>query len=159
ESGATNVYADASIDDSPFFPASKIWIAGIPGTKISDALIEKLRNEVSNKLKEISQYPDGSKELLSLNEVITAEARAQHRSQIVWTKSPPLFGVSGSQTLWKDHFATLELDPGFTRSLSEETTWSEVERRLKSNKNIWRDVILRFHLLDIPYATASRPSK
>jgi Zn-dependent M16 (insulinase) family peptidase len=159
ESGATSVYSAVSIEDSPFFPASRIWISGIPGTKISEALIEKVRGGVSHKLREISEYPDGSKELLALNKVIAAEARAQHRSQIVWTKSPPLFGVSGSQTRWKDHLATLELDPGFARSLSEETAWSKVESSLKSNTNIWRDVILRFHLLDIPYATASRPSR
>ena len=159
ESGATGISDSISIEDSPFFPVSRIWVSGVPGAKISETVIEKIRSVISTKLHEISQYPDGSNELLALNQVIAAEARAQHRSEIVWTKSPPLFGVSGSQTRWKDHFATLELDRGFTRSLSEETVWSEVAGRLRSNRNIWRDVIQRFRLLDVPYATASRPSR
>jgi Zn-dependent M16 (insulinase) family peptidase len=159
ESGATGVDSSVSLKDSPFFPVSRLEISGIPGTKISEQLVNQLRSVISGKVKEISQYPDGSDELLAFNKVVSSEARAQQRSEIVWTKSPPLFGVSGSQTPWKDHFEVLELDPGFVRSLSEDAAWSEVAERLRSNRNIWREIILEFHLLDLPYAAASVPSR
>jgi Zn-dependent M16 (insulinase) family peptidase len=159
DSGATGVSSSVSSQDSPAFPVSRFSISGIPGTQISEALIEKLRSVISKKLKQIAQFPDGSNELVAFNKLISAEARAQRRSQIVWTKSPPLFGVADSQTAWKDHLEELELDPGFIRSLSEDATWSAVAEQLRSNNNIWRKVTLRFHLLDLPYATASIPSR
>jgi Zn-dependent M16 (insulinase) family peptidase len=159
ESGATAVSASVSLEDSPFFPVSQIGISGIPGTKMSENLVDRLRNIVSSKLKEIADYSDRSAGLAAFNKIVAAEMMAAHRTEIVWTKSPPLFGVSGSQTAWKDHFEMLELDPGFVRSLSEEPVWNEVADRLNSGRNIWHDVIHKFHLLDIPYATASAPSR
>ena len=84
-------------------------------------------------------------------------AKAWERDQRVWMKSAPLFG-SEYKTDWKDHLNYLEADPSFVRSLSDTAVWQSVESQIKAGTNLWRGVILNFHLLETPYATASAPS-
>lgn len=50
------------------------------------------------------------------------------------------------------------MDPSFVRSLPEQAAWQAVDSELKSGKNIWRDLIRKFRLLDLPYAAAVLPS-
>lgn len=161
DSGATTVSARLSLENSPFFPIPRVWIAGIPGTQISKDSVERLRNVTLQELRSISEYVDGSEQLLAFDRMISSQARTDRRAQIVWTKSPPLFGLSdaAAQIAWKDHLQRLDLDQGFVRSLSEQPAWDFVDDELKSATNIWRRVIQQFHLLDAPYATASVPSR
>src|SRR5262249_888874 len=52
----------------------------------------------------------------------------------------------------------MEMDSWFIGSLAEEQVWQAIDAELSLGKNLWRDVIQKFHLLDLPYATASAPS-
>lgn len=160
DSGATEVSASVSLENSPSFAIPRVEISGIPGTKMSVSLMENLRTIVLQKLKEISEYPDGSDPLLAFNKLIASEARADRRTEVVWSKSPPSFGAAAllSQLEWKEHLQKLELDEQSVRSLPEEGAWQSVAGQLKSRANIWRKVIQQFHLLDEPYATGSAPS-
>jgi Zn-dependent M16 (insulinase) family peptidase len=159
ESGATDVGFRVFLANSPRFPIPQVEISGIPGKRISVELVEHLRGEVSRALKAIADYGDQSDSLVAFNKLIADEAWSEHRSEVVWTKSPPGFGISGSETAWKNHLERLEMDQGFIRSLSEEAAWRNVTERLGSRHNIWRDLIEKFHLLTVPYATASAPSR
>jgi predicted Zn-dependent peptidase len=157
DSGATRVDYDVFLQNSPFFPFEQIEISGIPGDRISGEQTERLRSLILGKIRKISQYEDESTDLRLFNELIVSYAKAWRRSESVWIKTPPLFG-SDLSAEWKAHFRILEMDPAFVRSLSEEPAWQAVEHQLKSGKNIWRDLIPKFHLLDTPYAMASKPS-
>ena len=105
----------------------------------------------------MSSYSDDSQELLAFNHLVMSYAKAWERDQRVWMKSAPLFG-SEYKTDWKEHLNYLETDSSFVRSLSDTAVWQNVESQIKAGKNLWRDVILSFHLLETPYATASTPS-
>jgi len=59
---------------------------------------------------------------------------------------------------WKWQFERLAIDNSFVQSVSEELVWQRVEQELESGRNVWRDVIQRFHLAETPYATATAPS-
>lgn len=155
--GATSIEAKTFLSNSPKFPVQFVGLSGIPGNRINVEMVEKLRYQILTKIDQISHYPDHSPALAAFNQVVLDRARTSRRAQTVWIRSAPLFGTSYS-TDWKEYLEYLEMDPSFVRSLSEDSTWDGVEKFLKSDTNIWRDLIREYHLLETPYATASVPS-
>jgi Zn-dependent M16 (insulinase) family peptidase len=157
DSGASNVESLVFLENSPHFPAEFIGFSGIPGTQLTSERVEKLRQSINHAIREISQYPDNSQALAAFNTLIESYAKVWRRSQNVWSRSAPRFGLN-YETEWKEYLEYLEMDGSFVRKICDEPTWSAVERRMQSGKNIWRELIDRFRLLDVPYATASVPS-
>jgi Zn-dependent M16 (insulinase) family peptidase len=51
------------------------------------------------------------------------------------------------------------MDPSFVRSVTTEGVWKAVGKELASGRNIWNGLIEKFGLLEVPYATASAPSR
>jgi Zn-dependent M16 (insulinase) family peptidase len=156
--GATGVDSTVFLENSPYFPVPIVEISGIPGNLISQEQIKRLQNVVLGKILEISKYSDQSKSLAAFNDLIASSAKAWRRTESVWIKNPPGFGSPESKSDWKELFDYLEMNPAFSRSLSDETVWRAIDQQLESRKNIWRDVIQHFGLLDSPYATAAAPS-
>lgn len=157
DSGATSIESRVALEDSPCFPAVFVGLSGIPGNQIKVGKVDQIRTQLLHKIRDVSQYADNSQSLTAFNELIKSYAHASHRSEKVWIKSAPLFGLN-EKTDWKEHLNYLEINPSFIRSLSEEQVWQEVDRRLRSGTNIWRAIIQQFHLLEVPFATASVPS-
>jgi Zn-dependent M16 (insulinase) family peptidase len=157
-SQANDVSSSTFLHNSPSFPVSRIFIGGVPGTHISPAFVEQLRTHIVAKLQELSQFPDHSEKLKSFNALIQQQAASLRRDEIVWAKNPPQFGLT-LETAWKDYLEYLEMNPEFRRQIGEDAVWDSVQDDLKSGRNLWRDVIEHFHLLQTPYATASVPSK
>jgi Zn-dependent M16 (insulinase) family peptidase len=157
DSGAINVESLVFLGNSPFFPAEFIGFSGIAGNRLTVDRVEQLRSRLLATITQISQYADDSQDLVVFDQLVASYAKALRRSERVWSKSAPRFGFN-YETEWKDQLEYLEMDPSFVRSISDEPEWEKVEQKLRSGKNVWRDLIQRFHLLDLPYATASIPS-
>lgn len=157
DSGATNVESLVFLENSPYFPAEFVGLSGMAGNRISVEKIEELRSRILATIAEVSRYPDSSQPLAAFNQLVASYAKAWRRSQRVWIKSAPRFG-SNYDTDWKEHLEYLEMDPSFVRSISDESVWKNARQRMQSGKNIWRELIQEFHLLEVPYATASVPS-
>ncbi len=157
-SGATGVDSTLFLENTHYFPVLIVEISGIPGNRISVAEIERLRSMVLNKIDQISQFPDSSENLLTFNRLIASYSKGLRRSQDIWLKNTPGFGSREFKTDWKKYLEQLEMDDSFIKSISEEQVWRLVDSELKSGKNIWRDLIQRFKLLDLPYSTATAPS-
>src|SRR5947209_337547 len=157
DSGARKVDYDVFLYNSPRYPFEQIEVSGIPGNRMSVEQIEKIRNVILDNIRQLSDYPDQSSALRSFNDLILSHAKSRRRTEIIWIKTPPQFGIDLSME-WKQHLNALEMDRSFTLSLAEEPTWNSVELELHSGKNIWRELISTFHLLDTPVATASKPS-
>lgn len=157
DSGATSLASSVFLENSPNFPAVFVQVSGIPGNQITIERVEQLRRLLLDKIAQIAKYTDGSTSLAAFNQMIIADVEQNRRYEGVWVKDAPLFGLYYG-TAWKEQLNYLEMDHSFIRSLTEESTWSEVERRLKSGTNVWRDLIERSHLTDVPYANASVPS-
>jgi Zn-dependent M16 (insulinase) family peptidase len=158
DSNATRVTSTVFLANSPNCAVPQVFISGIPGNRISVTLIDQLRALALKKIRDVAGYADQSDDLIAFNKMVLRDAQTEHRSEMVWTKSPPLFGISESPYVWKEYLEYLEMDPTFERSLSEEPVWRAVAGRLKSGKNIWRDLIDKFRLRQVPAATASVPS-
>lgn len=157
DSGARKTDYDVFLYNSPFFPFEQIEISGIPGNRVYTEAIEQIRSLILSKIQKISEYPDGSPGLRSFNNMIATYASAWRRSETIWIKTPPQFGIDLSMD-WKQHLEVLEIDRSFITSLSEEPAWQVVEQQVHSGTNVWHDLIVKFHLLDIPAVTASKPS-
>jgi predicted Zn-dependent peptidase len=157
DSGATSVESLVFLEDSPYFPAEYIGFSGISGNQLTKERIEQLRSRIVAAIRLIAQYPGNSKSLADFNQMAWSQAKAWRRSQSIWIKNAPRFGLN-YETGWKEYFEYLEMDPSFIRSISDEPVWTSIERRMKSGKNIWFGLIRHFHLLEKPYATASVPS-
>ena len=119
--------------------------------------IQQLRSRITAAIAEISRYPDHSQDLTEFNDLVLSYLKVWRRSQSVWLKSAPRFGLN-YDTDWKEYLEYLEMDPSFIRSISDDPTWAAAEKQIQSGDNIWRDLIRRFQLLKVPYATASVPS-
>lgn len=158
DTGAADVALDPFPPDSPQFQVWNIAVSGIAGTRISLDEITQLRNKILEKIKEISEYPDHSEKLAGFNNLVSYYAQDWRRSKHVWMRNSPQFG-SVVDVDWKDFLGYLEMDSSFVRSMSEERLWQQLDNELKSGRNIWRDLIRVFNLLDPPYALATQPSR
>jgi Zn-dependent M16 (insulinase) family peptidase len=157
--GATGLDSDVFFFSSPQFPFPVIEVSGIPGDRITREQIQHLRDLILNRIKELSQYANGSEQLRAFNQSVAVDAKSWRRSEVVWPRDAPGFGSADLKSDWKEYLEYLEGDPSFIRSISEQPVWQAVDAQLKSGINIWRGVIGKFHLLDPPYASASKPSE
>ena len=156
-SEATSIESQVFLGNSPWFPAASIGLSGIPGNHTTTEAIDRLRQHLLTTIRTVSSYADDSQDLLRFNQLVMSYAKAWERNQRVWMKSAPRFD-STYKTDWKEHLNYLEIDPSFVRSLSDTAVWQSVESQIKPGQNVWREVIRTFHLLEMPYATASIPS-
>lgn len=156
--GATGVDSALLPTSDPAWPVSLVWIEGIPGDRITTERLEELRGHVQARLRDIASYPDGSGELLALNRQIIAYLTARRRALTVWHASPPGFGQRRLEATWIEHLELLDQEPTGRRPLDWQPYWSRLGAEIESGTNIWRGVIERAGLLEIPYGTAAIPS-
>jgi hypothetical protein len=156
--GATGVDGYLLPEGQPWFPAPSVEISGIQGNKITQQSLEEIRSLVLNAIRIISKYPDGSSDLANFNRTVLSAIVSLRRSKSVWTKSPPGFQENPPRTEWKQFFERLDMDKRFAQSLSEDQLWESIQQELASGKNVWRDLIENFRLLDPPFITAGVPS-
>src|SRR6185437_12106890 len=157
DSGASNVESLVFLENSPFYPCEFVGFSGMTGKQLTVERIQQLRSRITAKISEISRYSDHSQELTAFNDLVLSYLKAWRRSQSVWLRSAPRFGLN-YDTHWKEYLEYLEMDPSFIRSISDDPTWAAAEKRIQSGENIWRNLIREFQLLEVPYATASVPS-
>jgi Zn-dependent M16 (insulinase) family peptidase len=157
DSSATSVESLVFLGESPHFPAEFVGFSGIPGNQLTEQKIEQLRSRIIATIRQIAEYSDNSKDLFDFNQLVASQAKAWRRSQSIWIRNAPKFGLN-YETGWKEYFEYLDMDPAFIRPISDEPVWTTIEARLKSGKNVWVGLIRDFHLSESPYATASVPS-
>jgi Zn-dependent M16 (insulinase) family peptidase len=157
DSGATNVESLVFLENSPYFPSEFVGFSGIPGKQMTVQRVEQLRSHIIRRIQQIAQYPDNSASLAAFNQLVATDARAWRRAQSVWVKTAPRFGLN-YETGLKEYLEYLEMDPSFTRSISDDRVWTAAEKQMQTGKNIWALLIRNFQLSEIPYATGSIPS-
>jgi Zn-dependent M16 (insulinase) family peptidase len=142
----------------PTWPVILVSIEGIPGDRITTERFEGLRSHVQARLRDIASYPDGSSELLAFNRQVIAYLTARRRALTVWHASPPGFGQRRLESTWIEHLELLDKEPADQRPLDWHPYWLRLWAEIESGSNIWRGVIERAGLLELPYGTAAVPS-
>lgn len=128
-------------------------------SNVNESIIDTLRSMIVDQFAAIRQFEDGSAELLSFNADVRSRLESTRKYYNSILDSPPMFGFRrGRAGAWSRGLEALEKDDGFRKSLTREKQISEIEQLLDSDKNIWRDLIDDWKLLETkPYVVGIKP--
>jgi Zn-dependent M16 (insulinase) family peptidase len=158
QTGAKSVfsYFDGSLSQGN---AIYLGLSEVEPTQATKANIEVIRRKILDELKRIASFRDGSPELKEFNERVKNRAIQTRRAGSKFVNSPPGFGFRNTDTGWMMHLEDLHRTPGFRKSVTLKPQLAAVEELIRSDRNVWRDAIARWHLADtVPYAVAAKPS-
>lgn len=155
DSGATGIGGWASNDQG--FPIT-ITMSDVAQSHINKKDIVTYRTAIIKEIKRIASWKDDSPELADFNSKMLARLAQSKRGYADFVNKPPSFGSRGSSGFIMKQLLMLDDEGGFRRSVTLKPEFADIEKLLKSKKNIWRDYIAKWHLLDtVPYAIAGKP--
>lgn len=156
ETGAQGVFGLANGDEAP---SVTIGIFQIAAANLNPQALGEMRDLVVAELARIAEFPDGSPELLEFNQRVLGRALEDRRRFSKLMNTPPRFGARNTGSEWMDHLHRLNREPGFRKFITMKPELAAIEQLLKSNANIWHDLLPAWHLTGItPYSAAARPS-
>jgi Zn-dependent M16 (insulinase) family peptidase len=154
--GGNNIWTWA-----PDYQGHPIWIAmeGIDNVCITEQMVDSVRTLIIGEIQRIYGLADGSQDLLDFNREVRSHLVQMRKDQEDYLNSPPMFGFRrGTAGGWEDNLEFLEKDAGFRKSLVYKEHFDHAEELLASGANIWRELIDRCRLLEVPpYAVGSTP--
>ena len=158
DTGAKAVFAfldDEMVAGNPVYVA----LTDVAPANMTNEKIAGIRQKVMDEMKRIAALPDGSPELKEFNERIKSRVIQTRRGLSKFVNSPPGFGFRNADSSWMTHLLDLNRTPGFRKSVTLKPELASVEQMLASDRNVWRDLIARWHLADsVPFAVAAKPS-
>ncbi|MET0647447.1 MAG: hypothetical protein ABW208_12585 [Pyrinomonadaceae bacterium] len=158
ETGAKGVFAfldDEMVEGNPVY----VGLTDVAPANMTDEKIGAVRQKVSDELKRVASFADGSAELKEFNERLKSRVIQSRRTLSKLVNSPPGFGFRSGDSGWMTHLVDLNRTPGFRKSVTLKPELSAVEQVISSDKNAWRDLVARWKLVEsVPYAVAAKPS-
>jgi Zn-dependent M16 (insulinase) family peptidase len=158
DTGATSVSHYSETEHDAKRPVHIVSIGGIRGNRVDEKLLERLREVISAKMKEIAEYKEGSPELEDLNRRVRSAVRSWKRDLRVFVASPPGFGFRETGAGWQHFLEATDEQGGSDRKLDLSPQWAEVEAFLAGKGNVWKAIIDEGGYLEDPYGTAGIPS-
>ncbi len=154
--GANAVFGWVSSDKG--HPVS-IGLNNIKREVATESMIDSVRSVILSELRAIASMPDGSDALKEFNKRARSRVMERNRDLKKLLNTPPGFGFRGGVADWFGHLQHLRKAPGFRKRLTLDSELQFAGTQLASAKNIWRDYIQKWGLLEhIPYGVAARPS-
>jgi Zn-dependent M16 (insulinase) family peptidase len=158
ETGAKSVFAfldDEMVEGNPVYLA----LTDVAPANMTEEKIADIRQRIMDEMKRVASLPDGSPELKEFNERMRSRVIQTRRGLSKFVNSPPGFGFRNTGSEWMTHLIDLNRTPGFRKSVTLRPELSAVEQLLSSDKNVWRELVAKWHLADsVPYAVAAKPS-
>src|SRR5918911_2760806 len=158
ETGAKSLFAflDAEmVEGNPVY----VGLTDVAPANMTDEKIGAVRQKIMEEMKRVASFADGSPELREFNERMRSRVIQTRRALSKFVNSPPGFGFRNTGSEWMTHLIDLNRTPGFRKSVTLRPELSAVEQLLSPDKNVWRDLVARWHLADtVPYAVAAKPS-
>ncbi|MEZ4398228.1 MAG: hypothetical protein R3C71_15060 [Candidatus Krumholzibacteriia bacterium] len=156
ETGATSVYGYHS--DEPGNPVM-IGLAGLNPETLDLDQLAALRELILAKLRTVHDWADGDPALAAFDREAASRLEARRKDARQALDRPPMFGFrQGSAGYWQDLLGLLEREPGFHKSLVLENLYDALARDIDTERNLWRDAIDRWGLLDaLPIGLGVRP--
>lgn len=152
--GATGVFGGTL--DNVFRPVY-IFLTGITAENLTAANAVKVRQAIKDELLRISAFKDNSPELLEFNKRLKNSGTDYKRSLAKFVNSPPKFGFRNTFTSWYDQLDFLSKTDQFRKSIILNPQFAEIEARLATGKNFWKDEIHKWKLEEIdPYVVISK---
>ncbi len=154
--GADSVFGELGEDQG--FPVV-IGFDHVAAANLNQAKVAEIRALVTAELERIAALPDGSPDLASFNALVRGRLVETRRELSKLVNSPPGFGARGTYATWMEQLNHLNREPGFRKSVTQRPDVEAIGALLDSNKNIWHDLLPRWHLTGVtPWGVASRPS-
>jgi len=136
-----------------------IGFNNVAAANLTEAKVKEVRTIVMAELARIAALPDGSPELAEFTALVRGRLVEQRRELSKLVNSPPGFGARDTGSVWMEQLYHLNREPGFRRSVTQKPDIEGIGKLLAQNKNIWRDLLPRWHLTDTePYGIAAHPS-
>ena len=143
--------------DNESYAEFTVYIPDLAAAKANSADLATIRELVKEEFERISDWADGSSELLEFHSRIEASLVRLRRATDKLTSSPPGFGSRMGQSSWPGLFRDLAEEPGFEKSLVQPDLFAFLEGIVSSGTNIWREKLREWNLIDVvPYAVAAR---
>jgi Zn-dependent M16 (insulinase) family peptidase len=132
----------------------------VAAASLTEAKTKEVRSLVTAELARIAALPDGSPELAEFNALVRGRLVDQKRQLAKLVNSPPGFGARSGNSAWMEQLYHLNREPGFKRSVTQKPDTDAIDTLLgDGSKNIWRDLLPRWHLTDTtPYGIVAHPS-
>jgi Zn-dependent M16 (insulinase) family peptidase len=158
DTGAKSVFAfldDEMIAGNPVY----VGLTDVAPANMTDEKIADIRQKIMGEMKRVASFADGSPELKEFNERMKSRVIQTRRGLSKFINSPPGFGFRNTGSEWMTHLIDLNRTQGFRKSVTLRPELASVEQLLSSDKNVWRDLIAKWHLADsVPYAVAAKPA-
>jgi Zn-dependent M16 (insulinase) family peptidase len=158
--GAQGVFADVEdFGDAQGLPIL-IGFTQVAAANLTEAKTKEVRTVVMAELARIAALPDGSPELAEFNTLVRGRLVDQKRQLAKLVNTPPGFGSRGGSSGWMQQLYRLNRDSGFERSVTQKPDTDAIDVLLgDESKNIWRDLLPKWHLTDAtPYGIVAHPS-
>ena len=154
--GARGVFNSLSDDQgNPLL----IALSEVAAQNLTESKIAEVREKVNAELARIASWADGSPELIEFNARVSTRATEFKRFLSKLSDSPPAFGLRNTYATWLEHLTRVNQEPGFRKSITLKPDNWAIGQLLAANKNLWKDRLQRWHLIDtVPYGLAVRPS-
>ncbi|MBU0982774.1 MAG: insulinase family protein, partial [candidate division Zixibacteria bacterium] len=153
--GATSVfYWRSDHRGNPIF----LGLSNVKREAASDKMMDSVRTLILDEFRTLASLADGSDELKVFNERALSRVIEGRRGLRDFLSSPPRWGYRGTGSAWMEHLQLLHRKGGFRRDLALVDELNFAEEQLKQDKNIWRDLIAKWKLLEYtPYALVTLP--
>ncbi|HWF12055.1 MAG TPA: hypothetical protein VG297_26485, partial [Bryobacteraceae bacterium] len=158
--GAQGVFAYVSdFGDAQGLPVL-IGFNEVAAANLTEAKVKEVRTLVTAELARIAALPDGSPELTEFNALVRGRLVDQKRQLAKLVNTPPGFGARSGNSAWMEQLYHLNRAPGFQRSVTQKPDTDAIDALVgDGSKNIWRDLLPRWHLTDAtPYGIVAHPS-
>jgi Zn-dependent M16 (insulinase) family peptidase len=158
DTGAKGVFAfldDEMVEGNPVY----VGLTDVAPANMTDEKIAAIRRKITDEMRRVASFPDGSPELKEFNDRIKSRVIQARRTLSKFVNSPPGFGFRNADSAWMTHLIDLNRTPGFRKSVTLKPELAAVEQLISSDKNAWRDLVARWKLAEsVPYAVAAKPS-
>lgn len=137
-----------------------IGFTEVSAANLTEMKAKEVRTLVMSELARIAALPDGSPELTEFNTLVRGRLVDQKRQLAKLVNTPPGFGSRGGSSAWMEQLYHLNREAGFKRSVTQKPDTDAIDALLgDGSKNIWRDLLPKWHLTDAtPYGIVARPS-
>lgn len=158
ETGAKGVFGfldDEMVVGNPVY----MGLTDVVPTNMTEQKIAAVRQKITNEMRRIASFKDGSVELAEFNERLQNRVIQNRRALSKFVNSPPGFGFRSSDSGWMSHLIDLNRTKGFRKSVTMKPELAAIEKFLSGKENVWSTYVAKWKLADtVPYAVAAKPA-
>lgn len=156
DSGATNIgsYFDKDPANVPM-----LFFSGMKVERLNEEHLKKLRETILSEIQDIRKAGRDSKELASFNAKALSLLSSWRRSTLKFIDSPPRFGFRGTGIGWHQALKSHAITEEFRKDMTQAGMYDSLEKDLRKNGNIWKNVIRKAKLEKPMIVSAVKPDK